>query len=195
MERVFILVIVLSFLSWPMAYAEEILATEDEGGYQVIQPGRWSAKLLIVHNGKIIHELVPRYLKPDKHSDLYIDLMHDDLVARRSLSQPEPFDDIVNDGKPNLIFREVLWKGNSSEIAVRVVSLEGDNVEEFSPIYGGGEVYYFDDFNKDGIFEFVNTDWERHFLYSREGFPISRYVWIFDPGHKSYYRATEMIEK
>jgi len=88
------------------------------------------------------------------------------------------------------------WFGNSvpSPGAIRVFSISGDKVEEFGSILGDfGEILYFADFNKDGTFELVTTDQERYFLYSRDGLPISDYVWIFDKKYKHYYKATRMV--
>lgn len=151
---------------------------------------------LISYKGKTIYEVKPKFLKPDETFDsVSIDLIYDHLADRHRhiKTQPKPFDDINGDGKPEVIFIEGKVRGQFWDYVVRVVSLDGENAKEYSPIQGTGEVLYFDDFNRDGILEFVTTDNERQWLYDRSGMPISRYVWICDLDYKSYYRATEMV--
>ena len=179
------------------AYASKTIAVSANGEYQIVQLGEWGDKLLIVHNGKTIHEITPQY--SEELYDSIVDVGYSSLAWRGSLAkQPQAFDDITGDGKPNIFCIERSRRGGNHppwNVAIRIFSISGDKIEEFTILDSIGEGLHFDDFNNDGIFELVNTDHERYFLYSREGMPISQYVWIFDPGYKLYYQATKMIEE
>ena len=192
-------ILVLITISTKATYATDTIAVSADGEYQIIQPGEWGDKLLIVHNGKTLYEIVPKYQKKIGNNTK-VDLAYDSLCSRGSLEkQPEAFDDVTGDKKLNIVCREIpghITNDPAHFMAIRVFSISGDSVEEFAPILDGiGEALHFDDFNNDGVFELVNTDQERYFLYSREGMPISQYVWIFDPFYKFYYQAAKMVGK
>ena len=187
------------FAEFSIASVADILATSVDGKYKIIQPGEWGDGLLITHNGKVIFEIVPKYQK-EIGNNSKVDLAYDSLANRGDIEkQPKAFDDITGDGKsnifcierPNRIANHPPWY-----VAIRVFSISDNEVEELPPILDSiGEGLHFDDFNKDGVLELVNTDQERYFLYSREGMPISQYVWIFDPFYKFYYQAAKMVGK
>jgi len=189
--------LLLTTISTKAAYATDVIAISADEEYQIVQPGEWGDKLLIVHNGKTLHEIVPKYQKKIG-ADAKVDLAYDSLCSRGNLEkQPEAFDDVTGDKKLNIVCREIpghITNDPSHFMAIRVFSISGDSVEEFAPILDGiGEALHFDDFNNDGVFELVNTDQERYFLYSREEMPISQYVWIFDSFYKFYYQAATMV--
>lgn len=161
--------------------------------YRIIrQEGEWN-RLTLLRRDKVIGEITPEYV--DKFLDASYDTMwivpiYDDLVPRQLHKNIFPFDDITGDGIPNLVIRERPFGGNNVPFVVRVLSINQDSVTEYEAIEGGGEVFYFVDFNDDGVLEFVNTDWENGFVYDEEGMPISEHVWRLNKKQNRYYKTS-----
>jgi hypothetical protein len=131
--------------------------------------------------------------KPTRIKPLY-----SSLADRADFSQPKPFDDINGDGRADFVcieYQEISNNG-SYPAAIRFFSIDGNRITETKSLFIEiGEALHFDDFNNDAVLELVNTDNERHFLYSKKGYPISAYVWIFDTHYKEWWNAAEMIEE
>ena len=72
-----------------------------------------------------------------------------------------------------------------------VLSIDRNVITECDFIEGGGEVYFFADFDNDGVLEFVNTDSERDFVYDANGMPISDRVWVLDRKQKKYIKTSD----
>ena len=171
---------------------DDLVATDISGRYKISQPKGYGEGFDIWYDGKIIHSVLPKYQKEVLVSDWMgedtkVLLIYDHLAERgRLVAQPRAFEDILGDGVPNLVFIEqpdTITNHGPWSTAIRVFSLIEDEVVEGRPYFEWiGEAIHFDDFNKDGVFEIVNTDHERYFLYSQRGFPISPCVLIYDPG-------------
>jgi hypothetical protein len=165
--------------------------------YKVIrQKEEWN-KLVLKRGNKTIYEITPVYFLDVPNDDVQIKPIYDDLVDRYLYKEVLPFDDITGDGIPNLVIREYpslsQWNNYMPPFVVRILSINQDSVTEFEPIAeGGGEIYYFADFNNDGVLEFVNTDWEGDFVYNDDGIPLSDYVWILDAKQKKYLKTSYM---
>ena len=176
------------------SYAQNISAE-----YKVIQSKKYGKKIDVLFKGKLIHEIFPKHQEEIGEGSLVI-LAYNDLIRGGHFlkEQPKLFDDVTGDGNPNIIVLERPARFSNASLhlmAVRIFSISDGKIEESEPIIDGiGEMLHFDDFNGDGILELVNTDGERYFLYSRDGFPISNWVWIYDSYYKSYYKAARMVK-
>jgi hypothetical protein len=190
----------LIFLSLScFAFADDKAVAASADGYQIIQSEVYGQYIEVIKDGNSISKIVPQYSDKIGEGSLIIPI-YDHLVKRGSFEeQPKLFDDVTGDGNQDIVCLERPASFSNSpghDMAIRTFSIIDGTVEENEPIFDSiGAMLHYDDFNKDGIFEIVNTDQERYFLYSREGFPISSYVWIFDPGYKLYYRASKMVNE
>ena len=123
--------------------------------------------------------------------DVRIEPIYNDIVERSLGKHITPFSDITGDGLPDLVLQEYPPPGNHyMPFIVRILSIKNGSVFEYEPIEAGGEVYYFVDFNKDGVLEFVNTDSESNFVYSEDGMPISDSVWHLEKDQNKYIRTS-----
>ncbi len=180
----------------PLVYAfqvdEEIILSDSANEYKVIRQGEEWHRLVLRRGDKTIYEITPVYFLDVPKSDvLWINPIYKELAPRGLYKKVLPFDDITGDSIPNLVIQEYPSPGNHyMPFAVRVLSINQDSVTEFEPIEGGGEVYYFADFNNDGVLEFVNTDGERYFVYNDDGIPLSDNVWILDAKQKKYLKTS-----
>ena len=138
-----------------------------------------------------ISTILPKYKKElsaisiFKNDDTLILPIYSYLCERGSLKEnPQAFDDITGDGQPDLVCIErqtAISNHGAKPVVVRIFTFNGINIEEYPPTFMKmGEALHFDDFNKDGVLELVNTDNERDFKYSTDGMPESPYVYIFD---------------
>ena len=131
----------------------------------------------------------------DHHIIIFIPLVSVQLF-KQALNLPE--DDITGDGKPDLVCIERqsgLVNHGPWPVAIRIFTIGGTEVIEHKPlIIRIGEALHFDDFNKDGILEFVNTDNERNFKYRKDGLPDSEYVYSWGTQSKHYKATTKSTE-
>ena len=166
--------------------------------YRIVRQEKEWNRLTLLRKDKVIGEITPKYV--DKFTNfchasydmLWVISIYDDLTPRPLHKNIFPFDDITGDGISNLVIMERPFGGNNPPFVVRVLSINQDSVTEYEAIEGGGEVFYFADFNDDGVLEFVNTDSERDFVYDDEGMPISDHVWRFNKKQKRYHRTSSL---
>ena len=177
-----------------------IALAEGSHEFTICPESRWD-KIEVLRDGEVIHEIVPEHEdKVGKATGVgsAVVLLYDMLINRGSWeSQPELFDDITGDGNPNILVleRPKSYHKPPHLMAIRFFSIQDGEVVEFKPyVEEIGEIIYFDDFNDDGVAELVLTDHERHFLYSKSGMPISRYVLVFDSHRRRYLPATRMAD-
>jgi len=203
MKRLIFILLALIFNS-QFCFANELLY-EDALGRQIFKGEGYGQEVIIKVSDDLMLSITPKYSdKISENSPLggssEVFLGYVCLVPRGSLKdQPKPFDDVTGDGNPDILILEITDKiSNASghSTAVRLFSVINGKIEESQPYFGMiGEMLHFDDFNKDGVFELVNTDSERYFLYSRDGFPISDYVLIYDTYYKKYYQSVIMVNE
>jgi len=165
--------------------------------YDIVRQEGERNKLTITCNDKAIYEVIPKYTDlldaypPASHENTFIGLIYGELIPRRLHKEVNAFDDITGDNIPDLVFVERPPGGNAYwPFMVRILSINKNKVTESPPIKAGGEVYYFADFNNDGILEFVNTDQEGNFTYNKDGMAISDYVWYLDKQQKRYIKTS-----
>ena len=189
--------IIFSFAA--LLYAEQESSNVASKDYEIIGHKGEFNRLTLTYKNNAIYEIVPKYVdtfQDASNDEMWIDLIYDSLVPRSLHKDIIPFQDITGDSIPDLVVREYPPPGNwYMPFVVRVLSINGNSVTEYSPIEGGGEVYYFADFNKDGILEFVNTDREGDFVYDDTGMPISDYVWVLDKERNKYIRTSSISVK
>ena len=192
MKRLIILVAILLFLAtW--VKAGEIVLSSSDNEYQLIRQEREWHKLTLSYKGKPVYEIVPVHYVDVEKQYMWTKPIYDELADRSLHKEIKPFDDITGDGISNLVIIEYPSPGQISSFVVRVLSLNKGLITEYKAFEGGGEVYYFADFDKDGVLEFVNTDGERKFVYNKDGMPLSDNVWVFDPKQKEYIRTSSLI--
>jgi len=199
MNRKQLMAIFIIFFFTALLYAEQeppITASKD---YEVIRHKGEFNRLILTYKNSAIYEIVPKYVdtfQDASNDEMRINLIYNKLVPRSLSKDIIPFEDITGDSIPDLVVIENPPPGNwYAPFVVRVLSTRGSSVTEYSPIEGGGEVYYFADFNKDGILEFVNTDSEGDFVYDDTGMPISDYVWVLDKESNKYARTSSLSVK
>jgi hypothetical protein len=166
---------------------------------------KYGQAVFIFNGNKLIGSIRPEYRKEIsdisefKNEKTVIEPVYKNCLADRGRKpQPRPFEDVNGDGMPDFICIERqsgLTNASLRAGILRFFTVYPDGIEETGSVISGfGEMLHFDDFNGDGIPEIVNTDNERHFLYSAAGYPVSSQVWIYDRKSKKYWNAAEMIE-
>ena len=175
--------------------------------YSLVESEKYGTGIAVYYRGKKLAEIKPEYmgLNPEKmpfqFEQSVLLSIYDSLCERGSLPhQPKPFDDINGDGKPDFVCIERSqslsnhppWAG-----VIRIFSLNKNNQPtELKPIYlQYGEALHFDDFNKDGVLELVNTDNERSFKYHNQGLPLSSEVWVYAEATGSFKRGDDNAGK
>ncbi|MBC2595961.1 hypothetical protein H5P28_16975 [Ruficoccus amylovorans] len=138
---------------------------------------RYITSFEITQGGKTIHTIRPRYADVLKESTC-LELQYEWMSH---LSPLKPWDAITSPAVPALVVmereREFPVTG-APEWVMRIFLLEDGQMRELPPIRGGGEVYYFCDFDSDGTLEFVNE--EGHSVRADGTVPQSERVYRFD---------------
>lgn len=199
MNKKQVVAILIIFFFTALLYAEQESSVTASKDYEVIRHKGEFNRLTLTYKNNTIYEIVPKYVdtfQDVSNNEMRINLIYDRLVPRSLSKDIVPFEDITGDSVPDLVVIENPPPGNwYMPFAVRVLSIRGNSVTEYSPIDGGGEVYYFADFNKDRVLEFVNTDSEGDFVYDDTGMPISDYVWVLDKESNKYTRTSSLSVK
>jgi tetratricopeptide (TPR) repeat protein len=180
---------VYAYDSVPVFRSDSVPIEHD--GYELTRPEEEYHRLILKHNGKIIYEIAPIYFLEEEEGDMRVHAIYRQLTPRSLHKAIQPFMDITGDGIPNLVIQEGPFSNQNQRFVVRVLSIDNDTVTEYEPFLCGGEIYYFADFNDDGILEFVNTDQEGDFIYDEYGVPISDLVWIFDAEKQRYVKTID----
>jgi len=164
--------------------------------YSLRESQKYGEYVAIFANNELIAKIKPKYKKEVadisifKEDATYVEPIYSVLVDRGDIPQPKAFDDITGDGKSNIICTEQqtgFVNHGPYPNAVRIFTIDGNQIIEHKPIITTiGEAIHFDDFNKDGILELVNTDNEREFKYLANGLPDSPLVWYWDKQERQY---------
>ncbi|MBC2594629.1 hypothetical protein H5P28_10195 [Ruficoccus amylovorans] len=132
---------------------------------------------VITKGGKTIHTIRPRYADMLKERTC-LELPYKTMSV---FSLLRPWDAVTAPGVPALVImereREFPATG-APEWVMRIFLLEDGHIRELPPVRGGGEVYYFSDFDSDGTLEFVNE--EGHSGRVDGTVPQSKRVYMFD---------------
>lgn len=193
----FVVLVLLGAIS--LVFAQTILA--QSGEYKLVRPGKYCSAIQVLRGDAVIYEVRSEYVKEISQKSGFgeeetcVDLIYSGLASRGSLAmQPRPFDDVNGDGAPDIVFMERGHVSNASVHyrALRMVSLKDGKAEEATAFFDlFGEMIHFDDFNKDGVLELVNTDAERDFKYSPDGLPKSSMVIVFDKMERQYRHLSD----
>lgn len=152
-----------------------------------------SNTLVIAYDARPVYTYIARHITNDLFGPPRVGLAYEFLTDRGGCPQPKPLDDILRCGSPCLVVNEWVPGGSAggAENWLTVLMLNGSRITEIPAVPCAGEVYYFADFDTNGVLEIVNTDAERDFRYGPDGVPLSPYVWRFDPKMRRYRRTLE----
>jgi hypothetical protein len=191
------LLLVVAFLS-----ACQNLSTKNQNlSYKLSQ--KYGKYIRIYKNGSLIGTINPKYkeeidsIASLKNEAVVVVPVYSSLLNYSSDRYKQPFTDLTGNGKPDFIcFDKQIFLTNSSSApqVFRLFEIDNGKLKELSHFKAEfGEILYFKDFNNDGVPEIVTSDGSRKFLYSKKGYPISSYVWIYDQALKKYWNAASMI--
>lgn len=144
---------------------------------------RYITAIEIIQNEETVHTIRTRYANAlGEKTCLELPYRHIKIF-----NAVEPWQPLLGSEIPVLAVMErerEFGVTTAPEWMLRIFLIKDGDFEELPPVRGGGEVYYFKDFNDDGIMEFVNE--EGHSLSSGK-IPNSERVYRFDG---EAYRST-----
>lgn len=172
----------------PVVKSEDIYHEDQEYGKSITV--YCNMKKILVIKPKYKNELAKISIFKDDDA-LVVPIYSLYLCGRGSLTeQPKPFEDINGDGKPDLVCvdrQEGFQNHGSRVLAIRIFSFDKDRVIDSNPIFiKAGEILHFDDFNKDGILELVNTEDTATPKRDAKNIPISSDILVWNKKRRKY---------